>query len=672
MKAFSEKLIGKDVRHNTRGPGRISDIQLRENRMIICVQHEGHTMANEYSLADIEKQFCVAPDLMVIFRELSTRLATSISSEKANNLSSLLEEHYKERYKCFAEKVSAIDSSYRIQKRRDKLSIIRKKIDDAYAPEEIADLCSKKCPYAISYYCSSKRSWYNNLSKDYPQQVLNLFRTNGDTPKCSLDDLWMKVTQLVKESKKSIAQAEYSKFYDAWEEERFRIFCGTDDGLYDEFTTWPFVRDNILPIATPDIWDSLSLFFENYVSSTDKKEFSKAREEYRISTVVDTKPVPNNSTSKVSFSEYSVVCDKLCAEGKTKELLYHTKSGPKLHRLYSSCLLLSTLRTTMKPKEMESVVHLIEGATKKDSISFLKAVRNGTKHDIACVLNESIPPEKWTPWIEAVKELFPTYIGSPDVGIWIFLLDKLNILSQYSDDLNFWIGLKSGIAKDLIHGFKDVLPFEKFMAFSWDICAHAKCSGSEYIGLYRIWRNSILTFLLEIEEFSTSLSCFRDFLDTLYSPEDSRQDMLEVLFEKARTILNTQTNNHWTNQATSTEQTPEQLVAAMKSFIDLESTIMRQINGKPAERGSYRDIQKKLMQIRDDLKYFAEHNYNAKIEPVASVQDYLSGTPIPYDAELHLSSEYLPPKTNVLILSLGIMLNGEVKYKARVQRYTLQ
>lgn len=183
-----------------------------------------------------------------------------------------------------------------------------------------------------------------------------------------------------------------------------------------------------------------------------------------------------------------------------------------------------------------------------------------------------------------------------------------------------------------------------------------------------IWQHEMLSCMTESMSLNDGLRAFRNAQDVFLDSRSDEMVVLEQLFEMASEHYASKNNQKPEDTQSDKAEMAEKLAACMKPIDDLEQLLAKRRLAAGYSSGATTETLKKVLDIKDELGYFGDHEWNSKIVPVVNPSDYLVGKPIRFDPRMHVCEEELETGEMVIALTSGLMVNGKVKNRARVIR----
>ena len=519
-------------------------------------------------------------------------------------------------------------------------------------PEAIYELCNYHVKYAKA------------IENFYSPKVLTLFGY-GDKSKnlirCSFSDVFEFGLKDKALQKMIIEQREI-------------VICGTDDGFYGEDgVTWNHIEKNILPIATADIWDTLYEFFNRpdaIVDPMDKELFNaQSKEKYilplepesdtgmsrSVSSPIAFSEIVDNTLSLISKEEFNEVKRMLSgASERQKTAIAYAVAVKGINSV--SCD--DSDWDKLLKRCQKIITQLPEKRAKKLMAELNFEEQTGTVAVIRSQGRTSLSAD----WETALKECFEKSLSTDTVRWWIGTLDSFNILMQYSRELGFWDGLKPSAIMLLINQFFDSLIPERFLAFAEELCLQYIERGRATAEACRCWKRFLLRAMSDLPITDKSARIFSSTLLRVYTKEE-----LPALMEEMFYLLEgNRKESPKSDLRENGRDLAEKLVAQMRGFAEAEEALNERRLFNSENDASITAALRRILNIKKDLSYLAEHEWNMAIRPVVGEVAFLDFSDIPFDSSKHVSDNEISDGTMVKALSSGIELDGKVKYKAVV------
>ena len=541
--------------------------------------------------------------------------------------------------------------------------------------EEIVELAKKRDPYAI-FYSSCLGEKLNRLGASNDNPIIEIFGVK----KFSIQRLWFVRKNKSKKPlhcwKEWLYDKDRQEEFKDWISGRASVILG---GNYEETKSFVHIVNNVLPIATPDIWDTVYDLFcgENMcVKSEERKEISARYEEYKRNNpdfykepIITEKELKEKVPRKAqkTFEEYKDEC-KTALNNADEEYFVKALSKVKKPNMGSLYLAFNVLDAKCEISDNIKIkAGKVLSASDEDTIRSLvsKLSLNDSLIELRSFDKTIRPKFKSTDtMLEIYNEEFKRSLENEKIQSWIAFLNRSGLLERYKTDSDFWRKINSSFLDNIIDGFSGSLLPEEFIEFATGICvSFSKSKDEKDTDVYKHWENALIQKLIEYDkDRDKAMGVFRNFYDALCETPSDYKYLLEKLFELKRDI--SKKNNTFKKEPSVNYS--EKLSTAIKPLEQIEEIVAKMLDGSNGQSTEATNLLEGIANLRKNIAYFALNVWNSNIDAICSNSDFIRRN-VDFDGEKHLlESGTANIGEKVTLITMGLTIDGSVKYKARV------
>lgn len=485
-------------------------------------------------------------------------------------------------------------------------------------------------------------------------------------------------------------------------ENREKVFCGPS-GMYEEDATWEFIEKNILPIATPDIWDSLDQFYngaDSCVPSGDKQkynEYCKMHESERLRLRPRVNPCNNDKSQTDDTSQ---------PDEKHIESIdfWSIKSAQEYLRVYSQFQ--NDQRTenkerTATPKKLMALaffglLQFSDDLGYEQSIQLLNQLDKASKSQIQWLI-ASIPQEDVVPvlskllriweknnisirrlWFQAFQQQMLVDFGSDLSEKWLELLIEYNILDKvFCASDRFWTLLKPAWVNKVIELTKKKCPdISYFVMIGCRVWDFLQKSGANCDPIALQWMSSMADCVSDATTLQDGSNLLRFMCRELSKSPNGMSSLSQCLYrsmknqkgcdEVKRYEQGTDTTDLQQNEEEKTAHIKAQLITALQGISNIEKRAAELIDAKRDHDGYGMAIMQSVLDYRRNIAYFIEHQWGNRLESIITPTEFLNREAVLYKNKLHEVKESGEDFTFVIPMTMGIKLDDQVIKRAQV------